>query len=67
VGEVHAGFTAQLADKDFAADVESFDVPGAFERPLLAQKLTATGRYDGIVAAALVVDGGIHSAQAKAA
>ena len=35
-------------------------MPGAFEMPLLAQKLAATARYDGIVAAALVVDGGIY-------
>jgi 6,7-dimethyl-8-ribityllumazine synthase len=35
-------------------------VPGAFEMPLLAQKLAKTGDYDAIVAAALVVDGGIY-------
>ena len=40
--------------------LDSFDVPGAFEMPLLAQKLGHSGRYDAIVAAALVVDGGIY-------
>jgi 6,7-dimethyl-8-ribityllumazine synthase len=40
--------------------VEHFDVPGAFEIPLLAKKLARTGRYDAIVACALVVNGGIY-------
>jgi 6,7-dimethyl-8-ribityllumazine synthase len=40
--------------------VEHFDVPGAFEIPLLAKKLARSGRYDAIVACALVVNGGIY-------
>ena len=40
--------------------VDAFDVPGAFEIPLLAQKLAAGGRYDAIVACGLVVNGGIY-------
>ena len=40
--------------------VEVFDVPGAFEMPLLAKKLAQTGRYAAVAAAALVVDGGIY-------
>lgn len=40
--------------------VHVFNVPGAFEMPLLAQKLASTGKYDAVVAAALVVDGGIY-------
>lgn len=40
--------------------VVPFDVPGAFEMPLLAQKLAKTGEYCAIVCAALVVDGGIY-------
>ena len=43
-----------------AAQVDVFDVPGAFEMPLMAKKLAATGRYGAIAAAALVVDGGIY-------
>ena len=43
-----------------AAQVDVFDVPGAFEMPLMAKKLAATGRYGPIAAAALVVDGGIY-------
>jgi 6,7-dimethyl-8-ribityllumazine synthase len=41
-------------------DVDAFDVPGAFELPLTARDLAATGRYAAVVAAALVVDGGIY-------
>ena len=40
--------------------VDVFDVPGAFELPLAAKKHAKTGNYTAIVAAALVVDGGIY-------
>lgn len=40
--------------------VDVFDVPGAFEMPLLARDLAATGRYAAVAAAAFVVDGGIY-------
>lgn len=40
--------------------VDLFEVPGAFEIPLLAQRLASTGRYAAIVAAGLVVDGGVY-------
>jgi 6,7-dimethyl-8-ribityllumazine synthase len=43
-----------------AENVDVFDVPGAFEMPLLARDLAATGRYGAVVAAAFVVDGGIY-------
>lgn len=43
-----------------AAQVDVFDVPGAFEMPLLSRDLAATGRYAAVAAAALVVDGGIY-------
>lgn len=42
------------------AVVETFEVPGAFELPLHARVLADTGRFDAIVAAGLVVDGGIY-------
>lgn len=41
-------------------DVEEYVVPGAFEIPLHARRLAQTGRYDGIVACAFVVNGGIY-------
>lgn len=40
--------------------VDVFDVPGAFEMPLVARDLAQSGRYAAVVAAALVVDGGIY-------
>ena len=40
--------------------VDVFDVPGAFEMPLMARDLAATGRYAAVACAALVVDGGIY-------
>ena len=42
------------------AEVETFELPGAFEIPLHAKLLAETGRFDAIVAAGLVVDGGIY-------
>ena len=52
---------AELQAQGVAADnVVFFDVPGAFEIPLLAKKLARSGRYDAIVACALVVNGGIY-------
>ena len=43
-----------------ADQVDVFDVPGAFEMPLLARNLAETGRYAAVAAAAFVVDGGIY-------
>jgi 6,7-dimethyl-8-ribityllumazine synthase len=42
------------------AQVDLFEVPGSFEIPLHAQILAKTRRYTAIVAAGLVVDGGIY-------
>jgi 6,7-dimethyl-8-ribityllumazine synthase len=43
-----------------AAHVDVFDVPGAFELPLVSRDLAATGRYAAVAAAAFVVDGGVY-------
>lgn len=43
-----------------AEQVDVFDVPGAFEMPLLAQELAKTGKYAAVACAAFVVDGGIY-------
>jgi 6,7-dimethyl-8-ribityllumazine synthase len=40
--------------------IDVFEVPGSFEIPLHAQILAKTRRYTAIVAAGLVVDGGIY-------
>jgi 6,7-dimethyl-8-ribityllumazine synthase len=56
VDRAYDGFTETIS-KD---QIDVFDVPGAFEMPLMAQKLARTGRYDAIICAAFVVDGGIY-------
>ncbi|MCZ4288849.1 6,7-dimethyl-8-ribityllumazine synthase [Hoeflea alexandrii] len=60
VNQALVGFEQRLSELGLDAEVRAFDVPGAFEMPLLAQKLAKTGDYDAVVAAALVVDGGIY-------
>ncbi len=50
------GFRAAIGD----AEIDVYDVPGAFEIPLLARDLGRSGRYDAIIGAAFVVDGGIY-------
>ena len=56
VGRALDGF-CELIDR---SRVEVFDVPGAFELPLVARDLAASGRYLAVAAAAFVVDGGIY-------
>jgi len=42
------------------AEIDQFDVAGAFEIPLTAKRLAESGRYRAVVGAGLVVDGGIY-------
>ena len=42
------------------SEIDRYEVTGAFEIPLHAKRLAASGRYGAIVAAGLVVDGGIY-------
>lgn len=56
VDQAYKGFTEIIP----AAQVDVFDVPGAFEMPLMAQTLARSERYEAISCAALVVDGGIY-------
>src|SRR5882757_4358317 len=61
VGKAYEGFTAEYADLGFdPATIDLFEVPGAFEIPLHAKRLARSGEYSAVVAAALVVDGGIY-------
>ncbi|MGV8987222.1 MAG: 6,7-dimethyl-8-ribityllumazine synthase [Cypionkella sp.] len=60
VDRAYDGFIAAAADLLPGAEVQAFDVPGAFEIPLVARKLAQTGRYDAVIGAAFVVDGGIY-------
>lgn len=43
-----------------ADSTQQFDVPGALEIPLHAQRLARSGRFDAVIACALVVNGGIY-------
>ena len=56
VDQALTGFTQLIP----AEQVDVFDVPGAFEMPLMAQELAKTGKYAAVACAALVVDGGIY-------
>ena len=61
VERCHEGFMAEFARQEWSTDgVETFEVPGVFEIPLLAKKLSKTKKFDAIVATGLVVDGGIY-------
>lgn len=60
VDQTLIGFQADMKAAGQEVDIRVFDVPGAFEMPLVAKKLGNSGNFDAIVAAALVVDGGIY-------
>lgn len=60
VDRAYDGFVSQANFLMPQATVDAFDVPGAFEMPLVAKKLARSGRYSAIVAAAFVVNGGIY-------
>lgn len=61
VDQARVGFIDQIRTLGFTDDaLEFFEVPGAFEIPLTAKRLALTGRYRAVVAAGLVVDGGIY-------
>lgn len=60
VDQAYIGFQDDMTKSGQAAKITPFNVPGAFEMPLLAKKLGQSGKYDAIVCAALVVDGGIY-------
>ena len=61
VAECRIAFLDEIEARHVARDrVDIFEVPGSFEIPLHAQLLAKTRRYTAIVAAGLVVDGGIY-------
>src|ERR1017187_6016850 len=59
VEECRIAFLAEIEARHIT-NVDLFEVPGSFEIPLHAQILAKTRRYTAIVAAGLVVDGGIY-------
>ncbi len=60
VGQAYEGFLAEMPDLGHPWAIDIVQVPGALEMPLIAKKLAETGKYDAVVAAALVVNGGIY-------
>jgi len=61
VDRCRASFAEEVVSLGIPLDyVDFFKVPGSFELPLHAKRLAQTGRYSAVVAAGLVVDGGIY-------
>ena len=61
VDEARDAFLAETAERGVSADqIDLFEVTGAFEIPLHAKRLAESGKYRAVVAAGLVVDGGIY-------
>src|SRR3981081_583185 len=61
VEECRIAFLAEIEERGIErARIDLFEVPGSFEIPLHAQLLAHTRRTPAVVAAGLVVDGGLH-------
>ncbi|MDB5992765.1 MAG: ribH1 [Herbaspirillum sp.] len=61
VDQCRDSFLAEMKRSGYAdADIACFEVAGAFEIPLHAKLLAQSGQYDAVVAAGLVVDGGLY-------
>ena len=61
VDQARDSFMAEIGNHGLPTDrVDFFEVPGGLEIPLLAKRLAGTGRYAIMVAAGLIVDGGIY-------
>jgi 6,7-dimethyl-8-ribityllumazine synthase len=61
IGKGRESFLAEMERLDVPLDhADVFTVPGAYEIPLHAKRLAKSGRYQGIVACAFVVNGGIY-------
>lgn len=61
VDQARAAFLKTIRQHGIArAQIDCFEVPGAFEIPLHAKLLANSGRYAAVVAAGFVVDGGIY-------
>ena len=61
VHQARDAFFATMAEAGIAAErIDVFDVAGAFEIPLHAQRLARSGRYAAVIGSALVADDGIY-------
>ncbi len=59
VGQARTTFTEKVSERGIT-QIDVFAVPGSLEIPLQAKLLAKTGKYDVIIAAGLIVDGGIY-------
>lgn len=61
VDQCRISFVAEIAKSGYTeSDIDFFEVAGAYEIPLHAKLLASSGDYAAVVAAGLVVDGGIY-------
>ena len=61
VDQCKSSFVSEIGTLGFSeADLDFFEVAGAFEIPLHTKLLAGSGKYAAIVASGLVVDGGIY-------
>lgn len=61
VDQIRSTFVTESGQLGIAeSQIDFFEVTGAFEIPLHCMRLAESGTYDAIVAAGLVVDGGIY-------
>jgi 6,7-dimethyl-8-ribityllumazine synthase len=61
VDQCRLSFISEIVSHGYAeSDIDFFEVAGAFEIPLHAKLLANSGKYAAVVAAGLVVDGGIY-------
>lgn len=59
VSQARTTFTEKLKDRGIT-NIDLASVPGSLEIPLQAKLMAKTGKYDLIIAAGLIVDGGIY-------
>lgn len=65
---IKANWHAEIVDQAWVGfqqiipseQIDVFDVPGAFEMPLIARDVAVSDRYAAVVCAAFVTDGGIY-------
>lgn len=60
VNQSLSGFKSVMAKEASSTIIDVYNVPGAFEIPLMAQNLAQKNIYDVIIASAFVVNGGIY-------
>lgn len=61
VNQARHSFVEECLNFGFTkTQIDNFDVPGSLEIPLQCKLLAKSGKYDIIIAAGLIVDGGIY-------